>query len=100
MRSFPAKKKRRFSAAYVMIKDINDTLMHLEGLKNLLGGTGIRVNLMPYHPAKNDLNISSPDEKMMFFKHELVISGISASVRKSRGADISAACGLLASGLY
>ncbi len=100
MKSFPAKKKRRFSAAYVMIKDINDTLLHLEGLKNLLRGTGIRVNLMPYHPAKNDLNISSPDERMMFFKHELVISGISASVRKSRGADISAACGLLASGLY
>jgi adenine C2-methylase RlmN of 23S rRNA A2503 and tRNA A37 len=36
---------------------------------------------------------------MQYFKHELVISGISASVRKSRGADISAACGLLASGL-
>jgi adenine C2-methylase RlmN of 23S rRNA A2503 and tRNA A37 len=28
----------------------------------------------------------------------LIISGISASVRKSRGADISAACGLLAAG--
>jgi adenine C2-methylase RlmN of 23S rRNA A2503 and tRNA A37 len=33
------------------------------------------------------------------FKHELVISGIPASVRKTRGGDISAACGLLASGL-
>jgi adenine C2-methylase RlmN of 23S rRNA A2503 and tRNA A37 len=36
---------------------------------------------------------------MQYFKHELVISGISASIRKSRGTDISAACGLLASGL-
>jgi adenine C2-methylase RlmN of 23S rRNA A2503 and tRNA A37 len=35
---------------------------------------------------------------MMYFKHNLVTSGISASIRKSRGADISAACGLLASG--
>ena len=33
------------------------------------------------------------------FRHELVISGISASIRKSKGADISAACGLLAAGL-
>jgi adenine C2-methylase RlmN of 23S rRNA A2503 and tRNA A37 len=33
---------------------------------------------------------------MMRFKHELVTSGIGASVRKSRGADIAAACGMLA----
>jgi len=33
---------------------------------------------------------------MMQFKHELVTSGIGASVRKSRGADIAAACGMLA----
>jgi adenine C2-methylase RlmN of 23S rRNA A2503 and tRNA A37 len=36
---------------------------------------------------------------MIYFKHNLVISGISASIRKSRGVDISAACGLLAAGL-
>jgi adenine C2-methylase RlmN of 23S rRNA A2503 and tRNA A37 len=35
---------------------------------------------------------------MQLFKHNLIISGISASVRKSRGTDIKAACGLLASG--
>jgi len=33
---------------------------------------------------------------MMQFKHELVTSGIGASVRKSRGTDIAAACGMLA----
>jgi len=99
MKDFPEKKKRRFSIAYVMIKDVNDTIKHLEGLKKLLRGSGIRVNLMPYHPVKDDQNALSSDARMLFFKHELVISGISASVRKSRGADISAACGLLASGL-
>jgi adenine C2-methylase RlmN of 23S rRNA A2503 and tRNA A37 len=36
---------------------------------------------------------------MQYFKHELVNSGISASIRKSKGFDVSAACGLLASGL-
>ncbi len=99
MKDFPVKKKRRFSVAYVMIKDVNDTGRHLEGLKKFLGRSGIRVNLMPYHPVKDDPNASSSDDKMLSFKHELVISGISASIRKSRGADISAACGLLASGL-
>jgi 23S rRNA (adenine2503-C2)-methyltransferase len=99
MKDFTVKKKRRFSAAYVMIKDVNDTAGHLEGLKRMLGGSGIRVNLMPYHPVKDDKNTSSSQDRMLLFKHELVISGISASVRRSRGTDISAACGLLASGL-
>ena len=45
------------------------------------------------------IDISSSPERMQYFKHELVISGISASIRKSKGIDVSAACGLLASGL-
>jgi 23S rRNA (adenine2503-C2)-methyltransferase len=96
LRSFPLKKKRRISIAYVMIKDLNDTERHLAELKSLAGGSRIRINLLPFHPAGADIKRSSPPERMMFFKHNMVISGISASIRKSRGTDISAACGLLA----
>jgi 23S rRNA (adenine2503-C2)-methyltransferase len=99
MREYPLKKKRRMSIAYVMIKDQNDTDNHLEGLRTLLLGSKIRVNLLSYHMAPGDINTSSSGEKMQFFKHSLVVSGISASIRKSRGIDISAACGLLAAGL-
>jgi 23S rRNA (adenine2503-C2)-methyltransferase len=99
MKEFLLKKKMRLSIAYVMIKNVNDTDRHLTGLKKMLADSGIRVNLLPYHPVKNDDNASSSDDKMHYFKHNLVISGISASVRKSRGTDISAACGLLATGL-
>lgn len=99
MRNYPVKKKRRLSIAYVMIKDLNDTDNHLEGLKTLLKDSMIRVNLLPYHPAIKDLNTSSSAERMQYFKHNLVVSGISASIRKSRGIDISAACGLLATDL-
>lgn len=99
MRNYPVKKKRRLSIAYVMINGINDTDKHLNRLKEMFGGTGIRINLLPYHRFVNDLNSSSSADRMMFFKHSLVTSGISASIRKSRGADISAACGLLASGI-
>jgi len=82
-----------------MIDRVNDTNRHLDELIIMLKGTGIRVNLLPYHHVKNDMNRPSPDDRMMFFKHNLIISGVSASVRRSRGADISAACGLLASKL-
>jgi len=99
MKDYPAGKKRRFSVAYVMIDGINDTEGHLQELKSLLGGSRIRINLIPYHPVHVSRDKSSSAERMQYFKHELVTSGISASVRKSRGTDISAACGLLAGGL-
>jgi 23S rRNA (adenine2503-C2)-methyltransferase len=99
MKNYTVLKKRRMSIAYVMISGINDTDRHLEGLISLLRQSKIRINLLPYHSIPDDENASSSVERMQHFKHQLVISGISASIRKSRGSDISAACGLLASGL-
>lgn len=99
MINYSVRKKRRFSIAYVMMEGVNDSSRHLEKLKSMLSGSGIRVNLLPYHPSENDSIRSSSVKTMESFKHDLVMSGISASIRKSRGADISAACGLLASGL-
>lgn len=97
LKSHPLRKKRRLSVAYVMISGVNDTEKHLEGLKNLIRGSAIRVNLIPYHPGNDDKLKSSSCIWMQHFKHELVVSGVSASIRKSRGSDIAAACGLLAS---
>lgn len=98
MKDFRLKKGRRLSVAYVMINGFNDSDDHLQELITILIGSRIRVNLLPYHSAPDDLMTSSSPGKMQHFKHNLIISGISASVRKSRGEDISAACGLLAAG--
>ena len=97
MKEYPRVKKRRFSLAYVMIDGVNDSDEHLQALRELITGSEIRINLLPYHPTEKGGYKSSSPEKMNYFKHNLMISGISASVRKSRGSDISAACGLLAS---
>jgi 23S rRNA (adenine2503-C2)-methyltransferase len=99
VKDFPLKKKRTLSVAYVMIEGLNDTDKHLEELMTILKDSHIRVNLLPYHNIPGDPSRSSTYDRMLYFKHNLVISGISASIRKSRGLDISAACGLLASGL-
>lgn len=99
MKGSPLLRKRRFSIAYVMIRDVNDTIRHLDGLVHLLEGTEIRINILPYHEVPHDSFASSPLLVMEAFKNSLLAKGISASIRKSRGADISAACGLLATGL-
>jgi len=96
MKNFKVRKGRRLSVAYMMIQNINDTDSHLQELILILKGASLRVNLIPYHSYKKGQNISSSKERMQHFKHNLIISGISASIRKSRGTDISAACGLLA----
>lgn len=96
MKNFSARRNRRFTVAYVMIRGVNDSIAHLEALKMLLSGTGIRVNLLPYHSVTGGSNVSSDAETMSRFKHLLVTAGVGASVRKSRGADIAAACGMLA----
>ncbi|MGD0582760.1 MAG: 23S rRNA (adenine(2503)-C(2))-methyltransferase RlmN [Bacteroidales bacterium] len=100
MKEFPSAKKRRFSVAYIMIKDLNDSDTHLEELIRLLSGTAIRVNLLPYHAIDRFPMVTSPPERMEYFSQKLAASGISASVRRSRGADISAACGLLAANKF
>lgn len=99
MKNLPIKKKRRLTLSYVMIKDLNDSDSHLHELTGMLKKSGIRINLLPYHSISGDIYESCPSERMQYFKHNLIISGISASVRRSRGSDISAACGLLASDL-
>ncbi len=98
MKAFRIKKGRRLTVAYVMINGLNDTDRHLVELISLLKDSSVRINLLPYHPVGSDTMKPSSPEKMQFFKHKLIIEGISASVRKSRGEDISAACGLLAAG--
>ncbi|MDF1560874.1 MAG: 23S rRNA (adenine(2503)-C(2))-methyltransferase RlmN [Bacteroidales bacterium] len=98
MKEYDNVRRRRFTVAYVMIKGNNDTGRHLEELRRLLHGTGIRVNLLPYHSLPGDPEESADEETMMQFRHLLVTSGVGASVRRSRGADIAAACGMLAAG--
>ncbi len=97
MKNYSGVRRRRMTVAYMMVKGINDTEKHLEGLKNLLCGSGIRINILTYHNIPGDMHISSDYETMQYFRHELTMAGISASIRKSRGLDVSAACGLLAS---
>lgn len=99
MKDFPLLNKRRLTIAYVMIKDFNDTDNHLNELIRILTGSKIKINLLSYHQDYGAAHMSSDEARIQYFKHSLVTSGVSASIRKSRGEDISAACGLLAARL-
>ena len=89
--------QRRVSFEYIVFEGINDTQRHATALLKLLKGLHCRINLIRFHkiPA---LSYCSPSEsKMIAFRDYLSNHGIICTIRRSRGEDIMAACGLLSS---
>ncbi len=87
--------KRRLSAEYILFGGINDTPRHARELVKLFHGLTIRVNLIKFHTLPGTPLLTCPPERMEAFRDELTSRGIHATIRRSRGEDIYAACGLL-----
>ncbi len=89
--------QRRLSVEYIMWQWFNDDIKHAEALREILPNEHVRVNLIRYHmiPGVAKLRTSS-DERMAYFRDYLNSKGITCTIRRSRGEDISAACGMLA----
>ncbi len=88
-------KQRRISIEYIMFRGLNDTPLHVKQLSRLLNGLSCRINLIRYHAIPDAPLESTRDEDISIFRKQLNARGIIATVRKSRGEDIYAACGLL-----
>ena len=92
---FPLPKRRRITFEYVMLKDINDTKEDAERLCKLLKGVPCKVNLIPFNEYEG-CEFKKPDEKSVErFRGILIEHHIMSITRKSKGAEISAACGQL-----
>ncbi|MCQ2343889.1 MAG: 23S rRNA (adenine(2503)-C(2))-methyltransferase RlmN [Paludibacteraceae bacterium] len=89
--------QRRISFEYIIIKGFNDTLRHAAEIVRMMQGLECRVNLIRWH-AIPGMDLHSPEEdKIVWFRDYLTENGITCTIRKSRGEDIQAACGLLSS---
>jgi 23S rRNA (adenine2503-C2)-methyltransferase len=95
IRNFDFGRQRRVSFEYIVFKGVNDTPAHIKELAGILKGIRCRINLIRFHVIPGS-EYSSPDtHEMEFFRDSLNAKGITATIRASRGEDISAACGLL-----
>ncbi len=90
-------KQRRLSFEYIMFNGLNDTMRHAVEMVKLLKGLHCRVNLIRYHTIPGIDLKTSDEEKMIEFRDYLSNNGITTTIRKSRGEDIFAACGMLSS---
>ncbi len=88
--------QRRLTFEYAMLAGVNDTLRHAAALAKLLAGLACRVNLIALNPFPGSEFQPASREVMEAFQQELKRHGLMTTIRKSKGQDIAAACGLLA----
>lgn len=87
--------ERRITLEYIVIRGVNDSAADAEALARLALFVKALVNLLPLHPGgRAQLTPASPEE-IAAFARKLRQLGVSVTIRKSRGLDISAACGQL-----
>jgi len=87
--------RRRVTLEYVLIGGRNDTLELADELAKLAKPLGALVNLLPLHPGGAPDLEPSARARMLAFERRLRSHGVEAVLRRSRGLDISAACGQL-----
>lgn len=91
--------QRRVSFEYICWSGVNDSPKHANELLRLLKGLDCRINLIRFH-AGVDKDFTSSDEKQMeWLRDYLTEHGITTTIRRSRGEDILAACGMLVNAL-
>ncbi len=86
---------RRISYEYVLLAGVNDRPAHAEELASLLRGRNAHVNLIPMNGVSELVMTAPRDPDTQQFLSILESRGITATVRKRKGADIDAACGQL-----
>lgn len=96
--------QRRVSFEYICWAGQNDTMRHAKELLRLLKGLNCRINLIRFHAGvediKNERRFPASDEKQMeFLRDYLTEHGLTTTIRRSRGEDILAACGMLVNSL-
>ena len=96
LRQYDFSGQRRVSFEYTMFAGWNDDKRHADALIRLLRGLECRVNLIRFHKIPDFPLECSGTAAMEAFRDRLNNNGIVCTIRKSRGEDILAACGMLA----
>lgn len=111
LKQYDWSKQRRVSFEYICWGGRNDSIKHANELLKILKGLDCRINLIRFHASPMDkgdkqrthneaLAFSSSNETQMeWMRNYLTEHGITTTIRRSRGEDILAACGMLVNAL-
>ena len=90
------KHKRTVTFEYTLIDGVNDHPEHARKLVKLLRQVPSKLNLIPFNPFPGTSYRCSSTKRIREFQEIVMAGGLIATVRKTRGDDIDAACGQLA----
>jgi 23S rRNA (adenine2503-C2)-methyltransferase len=94
LRRFPTG-RRPITIEYVLLGGVNDSPALADRVARLLRGVRCKVNLIPFNPHSG-LPFAAPSgADVLAFQARLKRAGMTATIRKSQGAEIGAACGQL-----
>ena len=93
------KTKKIITYEYVVWKGFNDTDDDISALVEFCKKTPCKVNLIQYNNIDNPNFVQAPVHVLNKYIKNLELNKIKATIRKSRGEDIDAACGQLANKL-
>ncbi|MGB9499862.1 MAG: 23S rRNA (adenine(2503)-C(2))-methyltransferase RlmN [Dissulfuribacterales bacterium] len=94
-RTYKMASKRKITIEYILIKDVNDSEEDARRLVKLLRPIKAKINLIPFNEHAGS-NFACPDENIIDRFYNILISSVYITmIRRSKGRDISAACGQL-----
>lgn len=88
-------KNRRLSFEWALIDGVNDRPSDVEELADYARSLRAHINLIPLNPTPGYLTRGTPLARVHAFRDALEERGANATVRRTRGTDIDAACGQL-----
>ena len=91
--------QRRVSFEYICWGEQNDSPRHAKELLRLLKGLNCRINLIRFHEGVDRQFPASNEKQMEWLRDYLTNNGLTTTIRRSRGEDILAACGMLVNAL-
>jgi len=95
-RRYPLRPWEHLTFEYVLLRAVNDSAADARRVARLVAGIRAKVNLIPWNPGELPYRAPTP-EALEKFRRILTEKGIPTFVRFSRGQDVFAACGQLAS---
>ncbi len=95
-RNFPMPRRKRIMFEYTLLKGVNDSDDDAFELARKLRGIPCKINLLSYNESPQLAYESPSRDRLLKFQEILIEAHYTVFIRNSRGTDISAACGQLA----
>lgn len=97
LRRFPLERGRKITFEYLLIRGFNDAVADADRVVKLLAPLRAKVNLIPINPdpVLGEAMVPPDAAQVEAFRQRLIQRGMTVTVRRRRGDDVSAACGQL-----